>query len=123
MTDAYETACEMITHHKTTGDVPHGTMEVMEGLVEHIDLLKSGVRDLSARPRAGQAAFNALVEIAPDFAEQIRGGPNDAFYTDGRVAEMLAAYRDHLLGPATAARIEKLELELAVERGRNRGER
>ena len=116
MTDHDAEAREMIAHHTATGETPHGTMEVLKGLVDHIDLLKSRVRELSAKERPGQAAFNVLVGIAPDFAESIRGGPNDAFYTDGRLAEMLAAYRDHLLGPATAARIEGLELDLAALR-------
>lgn len=110
----------MIAHHTTTGETPHGAMEAIKGLVEHIDLLKTRVRELSAKERPGQAAFNVLVEIAPDFAEEIRGGPNDPFYNDGRLGEMLAAYRDHLLGPATSARIEMLELELAVLRPQNR---
>ena len=40
--------------------------------------------------RAGQAAFNRLYEVAPGWADHIRGGPLDPFHLDERLPTFFA---------------------------------
>jgi hypothetical protein len=51
---------------------------------------------LSQRP--GQAVFNALARLDPDFADTIRGGALDPFHDDRRIEAALAAWRARLRG-------------------------
>lgn len=51
---------------------------------------------LSERP--GQAVFNALARLDPDFADIIRGGALDPFLDDRRIETALAAWRARLRG-------------------------
>lgn len=50
------------------------------------------------RPSPGKAAFDALMDVDPEFAKSIQGGMNDPTYAPGRICEMLAAWREHLTG-------------------------
>ena len=50
------------------------------------------------RPPAGKVAFDALMDVDPEFAKSIQGGMNDPTYASGRICEMLAAWRTHLTG-------------------------
>lgn len=50
------------------------------------------------RPAAGKIAFDALMDVDPEFAKSIAGGMNDPTHAPGRICEMLAAWRTHLTG-------------------------
>lgn len=51
---------------------------------------------ISERP--GQAVFNALAQLDPDFADTIRGGVLDPFSDDRRIEAALSAWRARLRG-------------------------
>jgi hypothetical protein len=46
--------------------------------------------------RKGQAYFNALHEVHPELADEIRGGNLDPFYQDKRIDEFLAWVKTRL---------------------------
>jgi hypothetical protein len=48
--------------------------------------IMKAVKDRKPHIRPGQAAFNALLKLRPEIAEQIRGGPLDPFHHDEPVA-------------------------------------
>lgn len=56
------------------------------------------VQGYMGRPPAGKVAFEALMDVDPEFAKSIQGGMNDPTYAPGRICEMLAAWRTHLTG-------------------------
>ena len=53
-------------------------------------------RGYMGRPSSGKVAFDALMDVDPEFAKSIQGGMNDPTYAPGRICEMLAAWRDYL---------------------------
>jgi hypothetical protein len=50
--------------------------------------------------RPGQAHFNALYELRPDLADEIRGTDLDPFYNDTRIPEFLCWVVAHWRGAA-----------------------
>ena len=46
---------------------------------------------MNTKLRAGQAAFNALYEVAPEMANAIRGSEADPFYVDKILPEFFRA--------------------------------
>jgi hypothetical protein len=59
--------------------------------------------------RPGQALFNALLELDPDFVEIIRGTAADPFYHDDRIPACLRAWRVHLIGMQRPAQSQNEE--------------
>ena len=60
-----------------------------EGITNADSVVADIVAAVENRPRnwrAGQAAFNRLYEVAPGWADWIRGGPLDPFHRDDRLA-------------------------------------
>ena len=53
--------------------------------------LRARVAEMEAAARPGQAVFNALVEVWPEFGEMVRGGYIDPFHNDDRIADCLRA--------------------------------
>lgn len=77
---------------------PEGTLHVdsiemflkMDRL--HLDLKKTAQSEMNLGPqRKGQAYFNALVLVAPELAELIRGTKDDPFYDDGNLPAFMTA--------------------------------
>lgn len=65
------------------------------GTPEHVAHTAQGYM---GRPAAGKVAFDALMDVDPEFAMSIAGGMNDPTHAPGRICEMLAAWRTHLTG-------------------------
>jgi hypothetical protein len=70
-------------------------------------LAMARVRELEAAPRPGQALFNALAGVDPDFAESIRATDLDPFHYDGRIPALLTAWRDRV---RTLSRVRPLRI-------------
>lgn len=56
----------------------------------------AGMKVFHPEYREGQALFNALWEIVPGWADQIRATPLDPFYHDDRIEATLEALKKHL---------------------------
>lgn len=63
---------------------------------------RKDVERLRAAQRPGQAVFNALAQVDPEFADRVRGTELDPFHDDTRIAGMLAWWRDVLIGAEAA---------------------
>lgn len=63
---------------------------------------RKDVERLRAAQRPGQAVFNALAQVDPEFADRVRGTELDPFHDDTRTAGMLAWWRDVLIGAEAA---------------------
>lgn len=50
-----------------------------------VQVLASTMREKHADLRKGQSFFNALYEMYPDIADEVRGTPVDPFHKDGRI--------------------------------------
>lgn len=78
------------------------TLPLTSRMLVRANSLFTGKDPVLGRQRFGQACFNALYEIAPEIANEIRTTGADPFYDDTRVPDFLLAIENFEKSPDEA---------------------